>query len=151
MSTPSLISFERHDVAPLARAVEQVLRRGRGWLNVQPDLDGVDPRAVSRPSIFSGRGRTIPLGTFVPASGSGMEHEWGMEHGAGKHAVQQLRDAGLTFPDGARLVQDHPRRGLVLAIPVSTSPTAIAELLVGAATQLTVVPVGDRWIAEVFD
>ncbi|MCC6436447.1 MAG: hypothetical protein IT196_15530 [Acidimicrobiales bacterium] len=149
MTVADLIGFRRSDLAPLARAVEQVLRRGTGWINVQPDLDDVDPRAHSRPSFFSGRGRVVPLSTFVPSSGGG-EHQVGVEHGAGKHAARQLHDAGVAFPDGSRLVQDHPRRGLVIAVPNGTAPTAIAALLVQAGSHLTVVPLGDRWIAEIY-
>ncbi|MGD9755415.1 MAG: hypothetical protein AB7W59_30855, partial [Acidimicrobiia bacterium] len=77
-------------------------------------------------------------------------HQIGVEHGAGRHAARQLRDAGVAFPDGARLVQDHPRRGLVIAVPNGTDAAAIAELLLQAASQLTMVPLGDRWMLELY-
>ncbi|MEZ5232093.1 MAG: hypothetical protein R2749_05215 [Acidimicrobiales bacterium] len=108
MSNPDRIGFRRSDPSPLVRALDQLLRRGSGWLNVQADPEEVDPRAQLKPSLFSGRGRAVPLSTFVP-SGSG-EHQIGVEHGAGRHAARQLRDAGVVFPDGARLVQDHSRQ-----------------------------------------
>ncbi|MEZ5262926.1 MAG: hypothetical protein R2755_14420 [Acidimicrobiales bacterium] len=148
MSNPDRIGFRRSDPSPLVRALDQLLRRGSGWLNVQADPEEVDPRAQLKPSLFSGRGRAVPLSTFVP-SGSG-EHQIGVEHGAGRHAARQLRDAGVVFPDGARLVQDHSRRGLVIAVPNGTDAAAIAELLLQAASQLTMVPLGDRWMLELY-
>ncbi len=118
-------------------------------MNTQPDPDELDPAALARPSIYSGRGRAAPLGTFVPGTG-GAAHQVGLQHGAGRRAAQQLRDAGVTFPAGARLVQDHPRRGLVVEIPLGTAAVAVAELLVQMASQLTVVPLGERWVVEIY-
>ncbi len=150
MATPDRIAFQRQEPAALTLALQRVLDARRGWVNVQPDLDGIDPRSLARPSIFAARGRAIPLGTFVPATQPGGEHQLGVEHGAGRHAADQLRGAGVVFPTGARLVQDHPRRGLVIAIPDGTAMSEVATLLIDIVTELTAVVIGDRWIAELF-
>lgn len=148
-TSPTRVGFRRNDVAALERAIEQLAAAGAGWLNVEPDPDDVDPRAAARPSVFSGRGRAAPFATFV-AGAPGAEHQLGLEHGAGRHAVRQLRDAGVVFPDGARLVQDHPRRGLIVAVPSATSTSEIGRLLLRMASELAMVPLGDRWVVEVY-
>jgi hypothetical protein len=148
-SVPDRVAFRRHDVGALERAVASVLTQPGAWINVEPDLEDVDPRAVRRPGIFSSRGRAVPLSTLVVGEG-GRPHQLGVEHGSGRDAVERLRDAGVTVPDGTRVVSDHPRRGLVLNIPNGTSAAALAALLVATVAQLTVVPLGDRWIAQVY-
>lgn len=149
-TSPTRIGFRRERREALDRAVARLAERGAGWLNVEPDPDDVDPRGAVKPSVFSGRGRAVPLGTFV-AGGSGTEHQLGLEHGAGRHAAKQLQEAGVAFPDGARLVQDHPRRGLIIAVPHGTAAAAVSTLLLQMAAELTMVPLGDRWIADVYD
>jgi hypothetical protein len=148
-SVPDRIAFRRHDLPALERLVTSVLAEPGAWINVEPDLDDVDPRAVRRPGIFSSRGRAVPLSTFV-AGGGQRPHQIGVEHGWGRNAAERLRDAGVAVPDGTRVVSDHPRRGLVLDVPVGTSAAALAALLVATVAQLTVVPLGDRWVAQVY-
>ena len=126
-----------------------VLAEPGAWVNVEPDLDDVDPRAVRRPGIFSSRGRAVPLSTLV-AGDRDRPHQLGVEHGSGRDAAGQLRDAGVAVPDGIRVVSDHPRRGLVLTVPSGTSAADIAALLVATVEQLTVVPLGERWVAHVY-
>lgn len=142
------IGFLRHQPHDLVAVVSGVLRDG-GWVNVQADPEEIDPRALRKPSIFSARGRPAPLATLVVGTGRA-PHQIGFEHGSGRDAVTRLRDAGVRFPAGTEVVADHPRRGLVLAVPPATSAGELAELLLQASSQLTTVPLGDKWVADVY-
>jgi len=143
---PEYIGFSRTDIAALIPLVATALAEG-GWINVQADPEQLDPRAVRRPSLFSGRGRPAPLATIVVGS-SGGDHQIGFEHGAGRRAHELLRDAGLQLPPGSRVLSDHARRGIVVSVPATTPAAALAELLVRGASALTIIPLGDDWIAE---
>ena len=147
--TPTRVAFLRREPTPLVSSIDQSVTRGRGWINIGPDLDEVDPRALGRPSFFSGRGPTIPLGTFVPGSGRA-DHQVGLEHGAGKGAARLLAEAGLELPPGCRLVQDHPRRGLILALAPTTEAAVVARLLLSVAVELTPIPLPEQWTAEIY-
>lgn len=146
---PTSIGFRRSDPSTLATAIESAAGRGDGWINVRPDPDEVDPRVLGRPSVFSGRGPTIPMGTFVVGAGGG-EHQVGIEHGAGKDVARLLKEAGVAFPSGTRLVQDHPRRGLILAVPTTTPAAELATLILRIASELTSIALTDRWIADIY-
>jgi hypothetical protein len=142
------VGFLRHQPQDLVTIVSGVLRNG-GWVNVQADPEEIDPRAVRKPSIFSARGRPAPLATLVVSTGKA-PHQIGFEHGSGRDAVARLRDAGIRFPAGTEVVADHPRRGLVLAVPSAAPAGELADLLLQASSQLTTVPLGDKWVADIY-
>lgn len=149
-AAPDRVGFLRHQPDGLVRAIDGALARGKGWINVEPDPDGLDDAAVAalgKPSIFSGRGRSIPLGTLVVGQ---QGHQLGFDHGSGRHAAQRLREAGVEFPAGTRVVQDHPRRGLVIEVPSTTRADELARILLQTSSQLTIIALGDRWIAEIY-
>ncbi|MFN0028242.1 MAG: hypothetical protein ACKV2O_13835 [Acidimicrobiales bacterium] len=147
---PLVVEFNRFVPDALVEAIAVRVAAGTGWINVRPSDDGVDHRALGRPSFFAARGPTIPLGTFVVGTGSA-PHQLGLEHAGGRGALAQLRKAGVTLPPGTTLVQDHPRRGLIFSLPYDTQPAATATLLVEAAVQLTPIPLPQRWFAEIYE
>jgi hypothetical protein len=148
-NAPERFGFLRHRPDELIDGVARLLAVGQGWVNVGPDPEEVDPRAFARPSIFSARGPAAPMSTLVVGRG-GSAHELGVVHGAGRRAADLLREAGVDLPAGARVLADHPRRGLVLAVPGGTAAEDLAWFLLRAASQLTTVPLGDHWVAEIY-
>ncbi len=141
------IEFLRHRPEDLVAIVAKVIGQG-GWLNVQADPEEIDPRALRKPSIFSASGRVAPLATLVAGRGTA-PHQLGFEHGSGRQAVRRLHEAGIPLPAGTKVLADHPRRGLVLTVPSTTPAEDLAELMLQASSQLTAIPLGDKWVADV--
>ena len=74
----------------------------------------------------------------------------GIQHAAGPHLAWKLRDLGLPVPEGWRVTQDHPRRGLVADVPADADDRSVMSWLLQAATAACTVPTTGRWRASVF-
>jgi hypothetical protein len=135
-----LIEFLHDDTSDVERRIASL--PDGAWVNIEPivedeDLDqlrDVTPHPVVR--IFSAKGRPIPFGTIVAQSGA---LEVGLEHSRGARVIDELRDLGVSAPESWRLQQDHPRRGLVYAVPRHER----------AGVVLAEVPMRGRWSAVV--
>jgi hypothetical protein len=131
MATPLVIEFHedrRSDV------VEQMVAMGeaaRGWLNVSPglDMDVPPPDRSALGQLLGSRGPTVPLGTWTPAQKRDPAIA-GIEHGEGPRAAEALERLGTPVPQGWRVVQDHPKRGLVVAMPTPTGAEELDSVLV---------------------
>lgn len=149
------LPFRRSDPAPLVDVVDQLTRLGTGWVNVAADL-GEDGAAASQAGgWFSARGPQAPHGTYLPPTakrnGRIEPAQLGIEHAAGPKAVRQLEAAGLGLPAGWLVRQDNPKRGLVVAVPPGTAAADVVDWLLRSAEQLSRVPLGDGWLAEVWE
>ena len=123
------------DVAALDDLAVSVADSPGSWLNLSfEELD--DPNVVPDSALFgflAARGPANPLATIMRESPDSAV-SIGIQHRAGTKAAQLLREAGLPVPDGGRVRQDHPRRGLVVEWP-QTGPS-IATWLLGAMREL---------------
>jgi hypothetical protein len=130
-----VITFDPADVEAVASALD-----ARGWVNLRPDVAEEDapPEASSVFGIFGARGPVIPLCTWHPG-----ERSAGVQHATGPKVVRRI-----DVPAGWRVVQDHPRRGLVVRVPPETSDTMVLRWLVDVGTRLCPVPMRDEWVAE---
>jgi hypothetical protein len=131
------LDFEFHEDAraPVVEHMVVIASEGRGWVNLSPGLD-LDPTEAPAPqsvlsAIFSSRGPTVPLATWTPAQGRDLSTV-GIQHGEGPKAASLLAELGTPVPEGWRLLQDHPKRGLVVALPpeASASPEGLDRVLV---------------------
>jgi hypothetical protein len=52
-------------------------------------------------------------------------------------------------PEGWRVEQDHPRRGLIVRPPADAHAAAVMQWAMEAALALALVPVTGSWMAEV--
>jgi hypothetical protein len=154
MGAPEHLEFRETDVAPVVPFLAELTAAGAGWINFEPGYDAEDappPRSLLG-QAFTARGPDIPLCTWVPPQ---HHRRWtepqtlGVHHGAGRKAVDRLAAADIEVPDGWRVMQDHPRRGLVVAVPDGTDPAAIVEWLVRAGTALCPVPLSGWWRAAI--
>jgi hypothetical protein len=75
----------------------------------------------------------------------------GLQHAGGPHAVRHLRDLGHPVPEGWRVTQDHPRRGLVAEVPAEADHAAVLGWLIEAGLALCEVPVTGLWRADIYD
>ena len=141
---PRASSTSRHDPEPAARARVRGPRRsraagphgrGRGGAGpvgstCEPVIDeeheppaagavrlpraGRPTRSPPSPGCPAG---TLPDGTVKPTT-------VGLQHAAGPQVAWKLRDLGCPLPEGWRITQDHPRRGLVAVVPADADHRA---------------------------
>ena len=76
--------------------------------------------------------------------------ELGLLHQTGPKAIRFLREAGIEVPDRWVVLADHPRRGLVIAVPPDGAHAEVLDWLLHAATALTRVPLTGAWQAAVY-
>jgi hypothetical protein len=151
---PEVVEFRPGDTDAVVVRMDAIAERKQGWINVQPAVPGGD--APPQPAVlrlFSGRGPTVPVCTWVPneRTRAGVEHvQIGIQHGAGPKAVDRLADAGVPIPSTWQTFADHPKRGLVVAVPPTESNVAVLDWLLRAATALTAVPLTGTWRALVY-
>jgi len=152
---PELIDFDPADPGAVLAAMDEVARAGAGWLNLEASIDPEDePPPRSRMfGLFSGTGPEIPLCTWVPGKSrpEGAEPtSLGIQHASGPKAAKRLAEAGMPVPERWRVVQDHPRRGLVVLAPPEVPHADELDWLLRAGAALSVVPLAGRWRAGVY-
>lgn len=116
-SEPLIIEFDEGQHAPVVVRMAEMAAAGAGWLNLTPGLAMAEPPPDRGPltALLGSRGPTVPLATWTPASGREPPTA-GIHHAEGPRAMQLLGDRGLPLPEGWRVLQDHPKRGLVVTI-----------------------------------
>ena len=128
-----------------------------GWVNLHPQVrpeDEPPPRSGLTTLLLAGPVHDIPVCTWVAGklSRDGVQPDSvGVQHAAGARVLRRLVEAGLAMPEGWKLVQDHPRRGLVVAPPPGTDNGEILSWLLEAGTILSVVRLTGEWQAEVHE
>ena len=153
-----LVRFRPDQADDLLAVLRDLAAHRDGWVNVQADVEDDEEEGGpdSRPgragvfALFSGRGPSVPIGTWVPGARTAKGDEpdsLGLQHSAGPRAFPRLRDAGVEPPPGFRLAGDHPKRGLVLEGPPGTDPATLLAWLVSASAVLADRPLPDAWVA----
>lgn len=132
-----VIELPDGDISPL---LDQV--GGAVFVNLHPgvDADEVPPRSALT-NLFGNRGPTVPLATWTPG-------EIGLQHMAGQRVVRFLADKGVPVPESWYVVNDHPKRGLVLRT-YDADPAETLAWLVRAATVTCPLPIVGPWHAVV--
>jgi hypothetical protein len=149
-----VFEFSRFEPVAVVRRMEELARSLDGWINLQPNLepDDVPSSGLGILSIFSARGPAIPLLTWTPGERSRRgttPAEVGIQHPAGSRAVPLLRDRGIDVPPGWTVVQDNPKRGLVVRPSAEAGPTDIVEWLLRATAALCPYELPTSWLATV--
>jgi hypothetical protein len=134
-------------MVPLAAA-------GSGWVNLRPVIEPEhQPEPPGPLAIFGGSPHKVPTATWVPGrpleDGSPGPSSVGLQHSTGPRVARRLAEVGLPLPEGWKVTQDHPRRGLVAKVPAGPPDTAMVDWLARAATVVCAVPVTGRWAADV--
>jgi len=134
--TVEVVVFDAGDLTPVLAALD-----GRGWVNLQPEVDETaeSPAPSALFSIFGARGPAVPFATWHPG-----ERAAGIQHGTGPKVARRI-----DVPGGWRVVQDHPKRGLVLRVPVGVDDATVLRWLLVTGASLCPLPLLGRWVAEV--
>jgi len=150
--TPELVEFRPEDkaaVAAIAKIMAELTTAQKGWINlypgVHPDDEPAPPSILG--SLFSGTGPPVPVCTWVaPQASQKPPHpELGILHKSGPKAVRKLASEGITVPDHWKVLADHPRRGLVIAVHPESPHTEVLEWLMRAGAALTRIPLTGSW------
>lgn len=151
MSSPvEQIEFRYDDWSRLVARVEGMAAAEKGWVNLVPEVEADEATAPrSRlAGLFSAAGPTVPLATWV-APTPGKPASAGVQHGLGTKAVARLREHGIEVPAGSVVVQDNPRRGLVVRLADGTDAEAVLAWLMEAVDDMCPAQLTGHWLADV--
>jgi hypothetical protein len=121
-----------------------------GWLTLLPGVEE-NTAPLQRTglfALFSGPRFDVPEASWVPSHKPGDPVSIGIRHAHGQRAARQLVERGHHAPDGWRLRMDHPRRGLVIEVPLEADDREVLDWLLSATILLTNVPLLEGWLAE---
>ena len=135
--------FDANDVEAAIHLFNRILEEPGRWCNLF--FEPIEDENASDESPLFGflaaRGPANPLATLMtPKPDAGHLLEVGIQHRAGTKAAAQLKEAELFGPVTARVVQDHPRRGLVVKWPESDDLLALVAWLFPAMRELSRAP-----------
>lgn len=125
------------------------------WCNLTFAVDEDDPHSTPDSPLFgllAARGPSNPLATVMGAT-SGRKSQpaqVGLQHRAGQKVAAQLISSGIGIPDGWRSLQDHPRRGLIIALPDGDCSVEVVRWLLPAMHHLNRAPVLDSLVYQCF-
>lgn len=136
--------------AALAR-FEGLAATGQGWVNLRPEVESDDAAAPPRSglaAIFSTPGPSVPLATWVAATAR-KPASAGIQHGLRSRVKLRLREGGVDLPPGAVVVQDHPRRGIVVRLAKDTTPEVVLAWMMAAVDDLCPAQLTGHWRADI--
>ncbi len=153
---PEEIEFLPEQPGPVLTRMNALTAAASGWINVRPIIEAEhEPPPPGPLAIFGGSIHKVPTGTWMPGkverSGSIGATRIGLQHASGPRVVGKLRELGVALPEGWRVVQDHPRRGLVAKRPAGADDAEVLDWLIRAAAALCAVPHTGRCRAQVFE
>lgn len=150
---PRTVEFRRHDRADVVARLEALAEDWSGWVILDPEVETEDLlEAPVTGGLFSGRGPAIPELSWVPEPATrrrGRRLSVGLRHPTGPKTVARLAEAGHAVPEAWTVVDDSPKRGLVVRVPLDVDQGELLDWLLGAAERCTAVPLTGRWRATI--
>jgi hypothetical protein len=152
---PDYLEFTTDHLGPVVACMAAQAEAHRGWINFEPEIntDDLPPPRSGLAGLLSGRGPDVPVTTWTPGEarkGRPEPPSVGIQHAAGPGAAGRLEAARRPVPKGWVVVQDHSRRGLVVAVPPAVDHLEVLDWLLSAAGVLSAVPLGRRWRAAIY-
>ena len=153
-SRPTQFGFVALDDAELLAQMTMVQAGGTGWINIEPVIDEEhQPDAPGPFAFLGGSTHLVPVVTWMPGrrqpGRATRPTTVGLQHASGPRVAWRLRDLGQPLPEGWRVTQDHPRRGLVAEVPADADNATVIGWLLRAATTVCQVEMTGRWTAAV--
>lgn len=151
---PEELVFGGDDRERVVARMARMARERDGWANLSPVLpEGVEQPRQGLLRFLGARGPEALLATWVPGEptrdGFGPT-TIGLQHAAGKRIGAMLAEAGLPVPEGWRVTQDHPSRGMVATVPDDVDLDNLLGWLLRAAEEVTTLPLSGRWRAAFY-
>lgn len=152
---PEIINVDGTDqIDDVLEAMASFTERGRGWINVRPDVadDLLAPQRSSLTQFFRRTSPQVALGTWMaPAvEPPGSPQQIGVQHALGTRIVPLLDEWGLSLPPDWRRRQDSPRRGLLVDVPEGESPEVVMRWLLGVTVAATQSETSGTWTLSVY-
>jgi hypothetical protein len=148
------LEFVALDDPGLLAHMAHLATTGAGWINVTPLIETEHEPPPPGPFAFlGGSTHQVPTATWKPgrlqSDGTARPTTVGLQHAAGTHLAWRLSDLGLPRPEGWRVTQDHPRRGLVMTVPADADHAATMDWLLRLAAAVCTVPTTGTWEASI--
>lgn len=146
-----VVTFQVDDLTPIAALMAELAPKV-GWLTIQPGFDADSVPTARRSGFFTSRGPYVPVANWVPGERTRQGVDYtavGVQHGAGGKVVDLLRERALTVPGGWEVMDDHPSRGLVVAVPPAAPHVEVLGWLLDAGDRLCPVQLTGEWRASV--
>ena len=147
-----VVTFQVDAVEPVLEVMAS-LTPAAGWLTLQPAFDAESmPPPRRSGGFFTARGPFVPVASWVPGERTRQGVDYvaiGIQHGAGGAVVDWLGERGLAVPDGWEVLDDHPGRGLVIAVPPAGERAEVLRWLLDAGDLLCPVQLTGEWRAIV--
>jgi hypothetical protein len=146
------VIFSVGDVADIVERMDELVD-GSGWIVFDAAVNEDDmPPPPAFAGLFSAKGPDVPELSWVPGERGGRRVEplsIGIRHGAGPKVKVTLAEAGHPVPEAWYVVQDNPRRGLVVQVPADEANADVLDWLLRAAAILANVPLSGDWRARI--
>lgn len=145
------LEFVPPEVGEVLAAMAALDGAGDGWINVLPGVPEEEVEEAPRTAFTALFGAPQPpatMGTWVPGR-PGQGPSVGISHPRGRSAARQLAELGVPVPEGWRVRQDHPRRGLVVVASPGVAHEVVLDWVLRATRALAVMPLTGRWQARV--
>jgi hypothetical protein len=157
VAEPLIVEFDETRRAPVVEHMVELADRRRGWINFTPglDVDEPPPTRTALANLIGAKGPEVPLATWTaPGKKPRDPSTIGIHHAQGPKIVRHLDEQRIPILDGWRVLQDHPKRGLVCAVPTTTDTTQldiVLEWLLRATGALCRVRRTGEWRALVYE
>jgi hypothetical protein len=151
-----LVEFRVEDDTEVVGFMNELGSAHDGWVNLHPQVrpeDEPPPRTGLSTLLLAGAVHDIPVCTWVAGkvTRQGVQRDSiGVQHAGGARVLARLASSGLALPSGWSLVQDHPRRGLVVAPALGADRGEVLSWLLEAGTVLSAVRLTGEWQALVY-
>ena len=149
------IEFRVEDTSAVVRAMNELATAHDGWVNLHPQVrpeDEPPPQSGLSTLLLAGAVHDVPVCTWVAGkvTRQGLQPDSiGIQHAAGTRVLGRLTGAGVGLPEGWRLVQDHPRRGLVVTPAADANRADVIAWILEAGMVLSAIRLTGNWDAEV--
>lgn len=142
------------DTSEVVGVMDDLAAAHDGWVNLHPEVRPEDepPPRSGLTMLLAGPIHDVPVCTWVAGKATArgpLPDSIGVQHAAGERVRLRLVTAGVAVPEGWRIVQDHPRRGLIVNPAPDTSHHDVLAWTLEAGAALSAVRLSGEWRAEV--
>lgn len=150
----TLIEFRLEDTAAVVGVMHDLAAAHDGWINLHPQVRPEDepPPRSGLSTLLAGPVQDVPVCTWVAGKRTrqGLQRDSvGVQHAAGTRVLARLASAEWGLPEGWTVVQDHPRRGLVVSPAPQADKADVVSWMLEVAMVLSAVRLTGDWQAEV--